>query len=135
MYVHTPVYESYHSQLQFTPLVGRDSCALLLARGDQLKPSSSVRGAELLSEPAELENGGFRLAPSSSINSALPADRQYRETAGHLQVNLPNEGDVGEFIAFTFCILSFVFCVGFITFEAHCIVSICVNVLYTYKIF
>ncbi len=34
----------------------RNSCALLLARGDQLKPSGSVRGAGLLSEPAELEN-------------------------------------------------------------------------------
>lgn len=40
--------------LQHTPLVCRDSCALLLARGDQLKPSDSIRGAKLHSEPAEL---------------------------------------------------------------------------------
>lgn len=71
--------------LQLAPLVGRDSCALLLARGDQLKPSGSVRGAELLSEPAELENRGFRLAPSSTISSAPPAEKQYREILRQLQ--------------------------------------------------
>lgn len=71
-------------ELSFTPLVGRDSCDLLPASGDQLKPSGSVRGAELLSEPAELENRGFRLAPSSSASSALTEHRQHRET---VQVN------------------------------------------------
>lgn len=54
--------------------MGRDSCAQPLARGDQLKPSDGVRRAELLSEPAELENRGFRPAPSSSFSSAQPAD-------------------------------------------------------------
>lgn len=40
--------------LQLPPLVSRDSCAPLPDRGGQLKPSGSVRGAALLSEPAEL---------------------------------------------------------------------------------
>lgn len=73
-------------ELSFTPLVGRDSCALFLASGDQLKPSGNVRGAELLSEPAELENRGFRLAPSSSISPAPPANRQHWEILCRLRI-------------------------------------------------
>lgn len=63
--------------LQLTLLVRRDSCSLLPARGDQLKPSATVKEAQLLSEPVELRNGGIRAAPSSS-SFTPPAGRKYR---------------------------------------------------------
>lgn len=67
-------------------LMCRDSCTLLLARGDQLKPSANVGGAELLSETTGLENRGFRLAPSS-FSPVLSADMQYGEILGKLQAH------------------------------------------------
>lgn len=112
-------------ELSFTPLVGRDSCDLLPASGDQLKPSGSVGGAELLSEPAELENRGFRLAPSSSASSALTAHRQHRET---VQVN-------NWIIQLMFLNLFVLFLGIFFAFFVCCKAYIFINVLGTLRSF
>ncbi len=125
---HSSVWElSLH--LQLTPLVGWDFCALLLARGDQLKPSSSVRGAELLSEPAELENRGFRLAPSSSVSSFLPVDRHYREILGICRLTAKWYRWCWWINVFWFLLWRLSYLV-FISCEAHFSSTVCINMLY-----
>lgn len=80
------------AELSLTPLASRDSCALPLASGDQLKPSGGVRGAELLWEPAELENRGFRpaqlSASSSSSSTSFKLCSTCRQAAREMQCGL-----------------------------------------------
>lgn len=116
--MHTPV-----NELPVTTLADRDSCALLLASGDQLKPSGGIRGAKLLSEPVELENRGFRWAPSCSLRSALPTDRQCWELLCRLIIT-----------CYIWClwISTFCFCVFLVVLFFHssreqsCVIFICI---------